>query len=73
MRPNTLSRALMQLECFGFIEIERGGLEHQPSIYTLVDRWKESYDSAKLEACKAGFEELLERKKLAQERKRSTS
>ena len=40
MRPNTLSRALLELEVFGFITCDRGGLQHQPNVYHLVDEWK---------------------------------
>lgn len=65
MRPNTLSRALTQLECYGFIEIEHGGLEHQPSKYTFVDKWKESYDPAKMgKFSKKNLRRLLKEKRL---------
>ena len=73
MRPNTLSRALLQLECYGFIKIEHGGLEHQPNKYTFLDKWKESYDQAKLDAFKEKFKEALKRKELAKELKNDVS
>ena len=73
MRSNTLSRALLQLETFGFIDVEHGGLEHQPSKYTFVDRWKESYDPEKMAAIKNEFAELLERKKAAAQLKKEAS
>ena len=70
VRGNTLSRALLQLETFGFIEVEHGGLEHQPSRYTFIDKWKQSYDPLKMEECKKQLEEILERKKAAAEQKK---
>ena len=73
MRPNTLSRALLQLECYGFIKIEHGGLEHQPNKYTFVDKWKASYAPAKLDAFKEEFKETLKRKELAKELKKDVS
>ena len=73
MRPNTLSRALLQLETYGFISIEHGGLEHQPSKYRFIDKWKESYHPEFLNKSKADFDEAIRRKKLAKEIKANAS
>ena len=73
MRPNTLSRALLQLETYGFISIEHGGLEHQPSKYRFIDKWKESYNPEFLNKAKADVDEAIRRKKLAKEIKANAS
>lgn len=69
VRPNTLSRALLQLEIFGFVEIEHGGLEHQPSRYKFISKWKTLKDPDLLNKAKADFEEVIRRKKLASMKK----
>lgn len=40
MRPNTLSRALLQLETYGFISIEHGGLELSQASTALLTNGK---------------------------------
>lgn len=40
MRRSTVSRALTELESFGFIDILRGGLRHMPNEYTFSEAWK---------------------------------
>ena len=40
MRANTVSRAISELEAFGFISCDHGGLQHQPNVYHLADKWK---------------------------------
>lgn len=73
VRANTLSRSLMQLETFGFIEIEHGGLEHQPSRYRFVDKWKALSDPDLLKRAKDDFDEAIRRKKLAGALKRNVN
>lgn len=62
MRPNTLSTALLQLEVFGFIKVDRGGLEHKPNIYHLVDDWKRIETDEDVETAKNAFKDLKSRK-----------
>lgn len=69
IREETVSNALDQLEIFGFIEIERGGLEHKPSKYKLVGKWKELRDQEKLKEAKEEFKEISRRKRIAKENK----
>ena len=58
---------MLQLETYGFISIEHGGLEHQPSKYRFIDKWKELYDAELLNKAKADFDEAIRRKKLAKD------
>ena len=67
VRPNTLSRALLQLECYGFIEIDHGGLEHRPSVYHLIGDWKKIRTEEDLQEAKRKFETELEKKKKGRE------
>ena len=67
MRPNTVSRAILQLECFGFIQIDRGGLEHKPSVYHLISDWKKIRTEEDLEEVKRVFQEELNKKKKSKE------
>lgn len=62
MRPNTLSRALLMLEVFGFIKVDRGGLEHQPNRYHLVEGWKEIRTLENVKEAQKEFEEAINRK-----------
>lgn len=65
IRRETVARSIDQLEAFGFISIERGGLAHQPSKYHLIDKWKELSDPVKLKKAKDQLEERKRRAKLA--------
>ena len=65
IRRETVARSIDQLEAFGFISIERGGLAHQPSKYHLIDKWKELSDPIKLQKAKSEFEGRKRRAKLA--------
>jgi len=65
MRANTLSTALLQLEVFGFIKVDRGGLEHRPNIYHLVDDWKKIRTDEDIRTAKNTFKELKNRKYLS--------
>lgn len=67
MLANTLSRALLQLEVFGFIDIDHGGLEHRPSVYHFSGNWKKIETEKDVEEAKARFQEKLDRKKRARE------
>ena len=62
MRANTLSYALLQLEVFGFIKVDHGGLEHKPNIYYFSEDWKKVETEADVEEAKARFKELKGRK-----------
>ena len=59
MRANTLSRALVMLEVFGFIRIEPGGLARQPSIYHLTGGWKDIVSEEDVRTAKERFQERL--------------
>ena len=73
MRSNTLSRALLQLETYGFIKIEHGGLERKPSIYHLSGDWKKIRTEEDLKQTEDAFQEKINRQKLAKEKlKRET-
>ncbi len=65
MRPNTLSRALTQLEFYDFIKIEHGGLEHTPSKYHFVEDWKKIETKEDAKAVEQRFKAELEKRKLA--------
>lgn len=67
MRANTLSRALLQLECYGFIKIDHGGLEHRPSVYHLIGDWKKIKTKEDLAEAKSLFDSELAKKKKASE------
>lgn len=67
MRANTVSRAILQLECYGFISIDRGGLEHRPSVYHLISDWKKIRTEEDLSKVKERFEYELEKKRKARE------
>ena len=62
IRPNTLSGAIMQLEVFGFIEVDHGGLEHRPSVYHFSEDWKKIVTKRDVEDAKASLRDLKERK-----------
>ena len=62
MRPNTISRALVMLEVFGFIRIDHGGLEHQPNVYHLIQDWKKIQTPEDVKRVKDRFKELMDRK-----------
>lgn len=67
MRANTLSRALLQLECYGFLKIDHGGLEHRPSVYHLIGDWKKIKTKEDLAEAKRVFgNELAKRKKASE-------
>ena len=65
IRRETVSKSLEQLECLGFIDIDRGGLEHRPSEYKLTDRWKKMDDPAELKKALEDFQERMDRQKKA--------
>ena len=67
MRANTLSRALMQLEFFGFVRIDHGGLEHRPSVYHLIGDWKEIQTPEDVKRVQGEFREELDKRKRARE------
>lgn len=67
MRANTVSRAILQLECYGFISIDRGGLEHRPSVYHLISDWKKIRTEEELSKAKERFEYELEKKRKTKE------
>ena len=57
MRTNTVSRALMMLERFGFIRVEEhGGLERRPNVYRLIDGWKSIRTAEEAKEMKKAFE-----------------
>ena len=62
MRANTLSSSILQLEVFGFITVDHGGLEHRPSVYHFSDGWKEIVNDTDVIKAKATYKELKERK-----------
>ena len=61
MRPNTLSRALLMLEYFGFIKVEHGGLEHQPNRYTFSDGWKAIRTTEEVKEAQVRFKDNISR------------
>ena len=66
MRTNTVSRALMMLERFGFIRVEEhGGLERRPNVYRLIDGWKSIRTSEDAKEIKKAFENDLRQQKKA--------
>ena len=67
MRSNTLSRALLELETFGLVRIDHGGLEHTPNVYHLVGDWKKIRTEEELKKAKESFREELDRRKRAKE------
>ena len=67
IRRETVSRALDQLECYGFVDITRGGLEHRPSEYKLVDKWVQLEDAEKMEEAKEAFKKRMGKKQKARE------
>ena len=62
MRANTLSNALLQLEVFGFIKVDHGGLEHKPNVYYFSEEWKKIETEADVAEAKAMLKESKERK-----------
>lgn len=62
MRANTLSAAILQLEVFGFITVDHGGLERRPSIYQFSDGWKKINSDEDVAEAKARFKELKDRR-----------
>lgn len=71
MTRSTISRALAQLECYGFISVEPGGLEHQPSVYEFAEGWKDINSKEKLAEADSRFQDLMNRKRLAREQRKS--
>ena len=67
---HTLANAIDLLECFGFISVKRGGLEHAPSEYTLSTGWKNIRTKQDVEAAKSKYQEIQARKKAAKELKK---
>lgn len=66
MRTNTVSRALMMLERFGFIRVEKhGGLERRLNVYHLIDGWKSIRTAEKAKEIKKAFENDLRQQKKA--------
>jgi len=64
MRTNTVSRALMMLERFGFIRVEEhGGLERRPNVYRLIDGWKRIRTAEEAKEIKKAFENDLRQQK----------
>ena len=68
MRGNTVSRALLMLEHFGFINVERGGLEHQPSVYHFSKAWQEIRTVQDAKERESLFREEMDKRKRAKER-----
>lgn len=56
-------RAIIQLKFFGFIKVEHGGLEHQPSIYHFSEDWKKIKTKEDVDKVKAAFKEEMNRRK----------
>lgn len=73
IRRETVARSIDQLEAFGFISVDRGGLAHQPSKYHLINKWQELEDPKKFREAKAELEERKRRAKLAKEKAREYS
>lgn len=67
IRRETVARSIDQLEAFGFISVERGGLAHQPSKYNLIAKWQELEDPIKLQKAKFELQERKRRARLAKE------
>lgn len=67
MRSNTLSRALTELEVFGFIRIDHGGLEHRPSIYHLTSDWQKIRTEEEAKETRKLFQAEMDKRKLAKE------
>lgn len=62
MRANTLSNALLQLEVFGFIKVDHGGLEHKPNVYQFSEDWKKIETASDVSKAKARLKEIKDRK-----------
>lgn len=62
---HTLVNAIDMLECFGFISVKRGGLEHEPSEYTFSTDWKNIKAGPDVKAAMAKYKDVQERKKAA--------
>lgn len=71
MRSNTLSRALTELEVFGFIRIDHGGLEHRPSIYHLTSDWQQIRTEEEAKQARQLFQAEMDKRRLAKEQLRS--
>lgn len=63
MRANTVSRALLMLEVFGFIHIDRGGLMHEPNVFHFTCGWKEIRTQEDVQQAAARFEEELAKRR----------
>lgn len=63
IHPRAISRAFLELEVFGFIDvIQRGGLFKGASVYALSERWNEiSDDTEKLKRANITLKKKLER------------
>ena len=72
MRANTVSRAIIQLEFFGLIKVEHGGLEHQPSIYHFSEDWKKIKTKEDVDNIRKQFKEHMDKKKKAADRLKET-
>ena len=59
MRRNTVAKAINELENFGFIRCERGGLYHKPNIYHLIDKWKEIKNTVQAKERRRNYKESL--------------
>ena len=70
VRRETAARAVNMLEAYGFIEVERGGLEHRPNEYRLSEKWKMIKTEADLDDAEERFRDCLDIKSKARERKR---
>ena len=67
---HTLANAIDLLECFGFISVKRGSLEHAPSEYTLSTGWKNIKTNQDVKDAMAKYQEIQDRKKAAKELKK---
>lgn len=70
IRNESIANAINELEIFGFIEVQRGGLEHRPSEYKLIDKWKTLNITENLDDAKQELAELKRRKKLVKEKRK---
>lgn len=70
-RRNTIAKAIRMLVHFGFITYEKGGLEHQPSVYHFSEEWKKIWTKEDVDAAMTAFKEEENLKKLAAEQKKA--
>ena len=69
-RRETLAKAIDNLECYGFVEVDRGGLGHRPSEYTFIDAWKRIVSKDEVKEAEARYKEIQKRKAKAKENKK---